>query len=99
MGSESQGWGGWGPKGQSPWTQVPRAPQAHHDPGVVHELGDGHPLGGLCLQQVPDEHLHCGESSAWAGDRGSSGATLLLWLLATVFFLFCFVLFLSFCHF
>ena len=37
----------------SPSPPAPNPPST----GVVHELGDGHPLGGLGLQQVPDENL------------------------------------------
>lgn len=49
------------PKRQSLQTSLPTrlAHWAHHDPGVVHELRDGHSLSGLCFQQVPDEHFHC----------------------------------------
>lgn len=71
---------------ESPGT-VPKGPSlsnlwAYHDPGVVHELRDGHSLSGLGFQQVPDEHLHCGGR---AGDRDSSGASVPLLLLPTVF--------------
>ena len=36
---------------------------AHVYPGVVHELCDGHPLSGFCLQQELDQLLCC---KAWA---------------------------------
>lgn len=48
------------PKGWIPRAKVSPTCQAYHDPGVVHKLCDGHSLSGLCFQQVPDEHLHCG---------------------------------------
>lgn len=69
------------PEGQFPWTQFSAAQQAHHDPGVVHKLRDGHSLSGLCFQQVPDKHLHYGGGAG----RQSSGAMLSPLLLPQVF--------------
>lgn len=46
--------------------------QAHHDPGVVHKLRDGHSLSGLCFQQVADKHLHCGVGRGQRQLRGHS---------------------------
>lgn len=50
---------------------------AYVDPGVVHELGDGHPLGGLCLQEGPDQLLGCRQ---WLTACQSRWDTVVQWV-------------------